>query len=76
VQKGPNLKLISELLSEHFEADLSIRFELDPRAKGAEAPAGTDRKSFNAAELLEKSPRLKSLVDKVDGEIIGVRKVK
>lgn len=76
VQKGPNLKLIGQMLSEHFAADLGIRFELDPEAKAVEAPGGTDRKSFNAAELLKKSPGLRNLVDKVDGEIIGVRKVK
>ncbi len=76
VQKAPNLKLIGEMLSEHFAANLSIRFELDPQATAVEAPGGADRKSFNAAELLQKSPRLKSLVDKIDGEIIGVRKAK
>lgn len=76
VQKGPNLKLLSQMLSEHYGANLSIRFEFDPLAKAVEAPRGTDRKSFNAAELLRKSPRLKDLVDKIDGEIIGVRKVK
>jgi DNA polymerase-3 subunit gamma/tau len=77
VQKPDNLNLILKVLREHFRANLSIRFKIDKQKENPNLkPEKPHADSADPEELLESSPRLRMLVDKVNGEIIGVRKTK
>jgi hypothetical protein len=76
VSKPDNLNLMMRVLREHFKTGLKVRVSVDPNRGGN---GRNDSKAVNPKvdpqELLERSPRLKSLVDKVDGEIVGIRKI-
>jgi len=77
VEKTSSLSLIAAALSAHFEADLRMDFDLDPNTRPPRVEADTDReRRVDAKQLMDESPRIRSLVEKVDGEIIGVRKAK
>ncbi len=74
VEKPSNLSLITECLKDQFAANLSIKFDAE-RQKDV-GSTDTERKHRNGVDvkkLLENSPRLQMLLEKVDGEIIGVR---
>ncbi len=74
VERPTNLSLITECLKDQFAANLSIKFDTE-RQKDA-GSTDTERKRRNGVDvkkLLENSPRLQMLLEKVDGEIIGVR---
>jgi DNA polymerase-3 subunit gamma/tau len=77
VQRGDNLSLIVAALREHYKANLSIAFDID-REKGTNS--GNQKENIlsktEVDALVENSPRLKRLLTRVDGEIIGVRKTK
>ncbi|MEE8578041.1 MAG: DNA polymerase III subunit gamma/tau [candidate division Zixibacteria bacterium] len=73
VKRPDNRKLIENALSEHFGTSLSIEFEM------TEPPPNSskDKKTMNRADakkLIADSPRIQSLIEKVDGEVIGIRK--
>jgi DNA polymerase-3 subunit gamma/tau len=68
VSKPDNLKLIHQTLREHFKANLTVQFAID--RKIAEKKPAVDPQ-----ELVNSSPRLKSLLDRVDGEIVGIKKI-
>lgn len=76
VQKSENQAAIVKALRDYYRANVSIRFDID---QTAEPPAAATEKSgpprIDPKKLLESSPRLKYLVEKVDGEIIGVKKL-
>jgi hypothetical protein len=76
VQKADNLSLILKTLRDHYKANLTLRFSIDPEK---ENPVAADdkpaRKKIDTAKLVESSPRLKMLMEKVDGEIIGIKDV-
>ena len=77
VEKPENLKLITTTMREHYGANLSIRFTVD---EAREKPSETDKKpngnGVDVTNLVENSPRLKMILEKVNGEIIGVKKTK
>ena len=77
VQKPDNLQLITSTLSDHFGDTMAVAVELDQNAR-ANPAAGEQNgiKKVNSKELVDKSPRLQRLIEKVDGEVIGVRPVK
>jgi DNA polymerase-3 subunit gamma/tau len=76
VQKPDNLNTIQKALREHFKANLTVRFSIDKDKEHPGLEAEKKRKnSVDTAKLIAGSPRLKMLIDKVDGEIIGVKKV-
>jgi hypothetical protein len=76
VQKADNVQTITNALRDYYKTNLSVRFEID---LSKEYPAGfveqSTAKSVDPVKLVENSPRLKKLMDKVDGEIIGIKKV-
>jgi hypothetical protein len=76
VQKPDNLATITRVLARHFDSNLSVQFAVD-ESVDTSVPDEIPRrvKKEDAEKLIEQSPRLKSLLDKVDGEIIGIRKV-
>lgn len=76
VQKQENLGLITRTLQRHFGYNLTVTFAVDNTAD-QNVPDEIPRrvKKEDADRLIEKSERLRSLLAKVDGEIIGIRKV-
>lgn len=76
VQKPENTNSIIQALREFYKSQVSIRFDIDRSREYppgfAEQPAG---QRIDPQKLVDGSPRLKWLVDKVDGEIIGIKKV-
>lgn len=75
LERPDNLRTVTEDLKQFFQANVSISFELDKELK---MPEKSEKKQVTREEinrLVDQSPRLKKLIEKVDGEIIGVRKV-
>ena len=77
VEKADNLNLILGTLREHYKSNLSIKFEIDPEKNRPSNSLGNNSLSKEDVDkLVENSPRLKKLIERVDGEVIGIRKVK
>ena len=75
VGKPDNMNLILTTLREHFRAGLTVRFDVDMEKDYARPEQATNTvSSTDARQLVDRSPRLKRLMDLVDGEIIGVKK--
>ncbi|MFQ5453039.1 MAG: DNA polymerase III subunit gamma/tau [Candidatus Zixiibacteriota bacterium] len=76
VEKPNNINLINSLLREHFKANLSIRFDID-HTKEADNDRAKPKKNnnINIEKLIENSPRIRKLLEKVEGQIIGVKKI-
>jgi len=77
VEKPGSLEMITGCLREHFGTNLGIRFDIDPH-KETEAPEPGARSSarVDVTKIADDSPRIRMLLEKVDGEIIGVKKKK
>ncbi|MFH1372542.1 MAG: hypothetical protein ABII79_01935 [bacterium] len=76
VERPENMRLITQILQQHFRAGLRLRFSMDDAAEPVKD--GNDRKNSNSndvARIVADSPRLKRLLEKVNGEIIGIKKV-
>ncbi|HOP07826.1 MAG TPA: DNA polymerase III subunit gamma/tau [candidate division Zixibacteria bacterium] len=76
VERPDNLSLIIACLREHYGANLSIAFDID-RTLQQEEPITTDpdHPKIKVSDLIKQSPRIRKLMDLVDGEIIGVKNV-
>lgn len=76
VERPESFNLITTALREYFKAAVRVRFDIDP-TKDAPLVENNRENTTKAdvAKLIESSPRLRMLLEKVDGEIIGVRKV-
>jgi len=74
VTKPEHSRLIEETLRDCYKANLSISFEID-RQKRNETGEDNGQAVVDPRELVDRSPRLKSLLEKVNGEIVGVKKV-
>ena len=77
VTKPENTELIRQVLREHFRAGLRITVSINPKNPGRQVKPerkGLTKEDIN--QIVANSPRIKTLLDKVDGEVIGVRKVK
>ena len=72
VAKPEHVKLVEQTLRECYKANLSVSFETDSQKQDT---AEDDSKAkVDPRELVDRSPRLKSLIEKVDGQIIGIKK--
>jgi DNA polymerase-3 subunit gamma/tau len=76
LQKESNLSLIKEAASQHYKTELSISFDIDPEKQAETAENNNGMTRADIDKLVENSPRLKSLIEKVEGEVIGVKKRK
>ncbi len=77
VERKSNLSLIVATLGRQYEANLEVAFEIDATASHPRDNSDSESgHKANAKEILEQSPRIRQLVDKFDGEIVGVRKQK
>jgi hypothetical protein len=73
-EKPANVNLIRTILADQFAANLSITFKIDSQKDDDKTEK--DKKSSTSVDLkklVEESPRLQKLIERVDGEIIGVR---
>lgn len=76
VTKTENLKMLQEALRDHFRSNLLLKFEIDKRKAPAKKSYDEGRKPrVDPKQLLEKSERLRSIVERFDGEIIGIKKI-
>lgn len=75
-EKPDNLNLMTTALKEHFKASISIKFDIDPK-KSVPPLENNERRVSKAevARIIQSSPRLRMLLEKVDGEIIGIKKL-
>lgn len=74
VTKPDNLKTIQQVLGDNYHVNLTVSFELDQHRPDPNGDGNGNRK-IDTQELIDNSPRLKSLLERVDGEIVGVKKV-
>ncbi|MEE8149377.1 MAG: hypothetical protein V3T75_02875, partial [candidate division Zixibacteria bacterium] len=77
IERPENFRLITEDLRLFFDSNVSLKLEVDDRQSATPAPTPTKKNGMSRAEvekLVENSPRLKKLIEDVDGEIIGVKK--
>jgi len=76
VNKPEKKTVIEEALREFYGLTVRIEFEIDKTLK-ASAPTRKrpEKTRIDADDLLKKDPDLKKMVDRIDGEIIGRRKV-
>jgi DNA polymerase-3 subunit gamma/tau len=76
VQKQENQAVILKALRDHFRSNVTVKFDIDSTR---EHPSLAEERNAGAKidpkKLIESSPRLKYVVDKVDGEIIGLKKI-
>ncbi len=76
VQKPENTTAVNRALSEHFRANLRINVSIDPNHRSPEPKR--QRKEYSKEEadkIVANSPRIQLLLKRVDGEVVGVRKV-
>lgn len=76
LEKPEHKKNIEQHLGDFFKARISIKFFVDEKRE--DKFDTMDEKSSRLAEtarLVENSPRLKKLIEQVDGEVIGVKKI-
>ncbi len=77
VEKTDNFALIVSALREYFKANVSIKFEIDrDKALPDNWTGQNGGSSVDVNKLVADSPRIKMLLEKVDGQVIGVKKVK
>jgi DNA polymerase-3 subunit gamma/tau len=76
VERPESFNLITTALREYFKAAVRVRFDIDPTKNNPPEESGKKNNTkMDVKKLIESSPRLRRLLEKVDGEIIGVRKV-
>jgi DNA polymerase-3 subunit gamma/tau len=75
MQRNDNQRVITEALRNHFGGNLSIRFSLAADEEIQTPAAAGDEKKVDVKSLIEKSPRLKALIERVDGEVIGIKEI-
>jgi hypothetical protein len=75
LERPDNLRTITEDLKQFFQANVSISFEVDKELKMPEIKEKKQVTREDINRMIDQSPRLKKLIEIVDGEIIGVRKV-
>jgi DNA polymerase-3 subunit gamma/tau len=75
VSKPENVKAVTELLRDHFKANLKISFDIDPDKTNPHEEDEKAQRPVQAGELLARSPELQKILKLVDGEIIGVKKI-
>jgi DNA polymerase III subunit gamma/tau len=70
-----NLGILSNALRDYFRAPVSVTIAEIP-ASESDTTLPPQDKQVDVNQLIDNSPRLKQLIEKVDGEVLGVRKHK
>ena len=74
VEKPDNKRLIGDTLNNFFKTNISVMFDIDITRTDIDIDHKTvEKRKTDIKKLLENSPRLKELIKRVDGEIIGIR---
>ena len=76
VNKREHAELISRTLREHYKTNLTVSFDIDLQKQDTDDSRKKAAPKIDPHELVERSPRLKRLLERIDGEIVGIRKVK
>ncbi len=79
IQKPENMMIIKEALTNHYRAPIDIICISDTNSKAASGiDISSQQRPFktDVTKLVKQSPRLKMLIEKVNGEIIGVKRTK
>jgi len=75
-QRSDNMTLIMQVLRDYYKANIGINLKIDPDKKSVHAGADNIQKpKVDVNKLVENSPRIKMLIDKIDGEIVGVKQL-
>jgi len=75
-QRSDNLNLIMQVLRDFYKANIGLNFKIDPDKKNVLSGGDRSQKpKVDVNKLVENSPRIKMLIDKIDGEIIGVKQI-
>jgi len=74
VTKPDHLRLIQQTLRDCYRANLTVSFDIDHNKQEPLDGDGEKKPEVDPQKLVENSPRLKNLLEKVDGEIIGIKK--
>jgi exonuclease V gamma subunit len=75
VNKREHAELIGRTLREQYKTNLSISFAVDHAKADTDESDKKASRRVDPSRLLERSPRLRRLLERVDGEIVGIRKV-
>ena len=76
VEKKENFDIITASISEYFEAKIRISFELDENIPLDEQDEIEQNDSkIKLQEIVGNSDRIKNLLEKVDGKVVGIKKV-
>ncbi len=77
VEKKDNLGTITEALREHFHASVNVQIDLDMNDHEKPALAGKSEQEakIDVKSLIDRSERIKNIIERFDGEVIGVKKV-
>ena len=75
IDKPEKIAAIEKCLNEFYRTALKVKLVVDRNKADDKGGNGQQKaEKVDPKELMEKSPRLKRLVDRVEGEIIGVQK--
>jgi DNA polymerase III subunit gamma/tau len=74
-QSPEQFGILSNALRDYFRAPITITMA-DTPATDSETTLPPQEKAVDVNQLIDKSPRLKQLIERVDGEVLGVRKHK
>ncbi|MEE8404124.1 MAG: hypothetical protein V3S17_01900, partial [candidate division Zixibacteria bacterium] len=78
IERPDNFRLITEDLRTFFESNVTLKLEIDDHLSAAPTATPAMKSSITRDEvekLVSNSPRLKKLIEDVDGEIIGIKKL-
>lgn len=76
VEKPHYMSIISESLRDFFKTNLKVKFEVDLNKKNNIAPkASPQPEKLDTEKLLAEDDRLRNIVERFDGEVVGRKKV-
>lgn len=76
VEKPNYMSIISSSLREFFKSNLKINFEIDVSKKPTAIPKpDSEPEKVDADKLLQDDEKLKNIVERFDGEVVGKKKV-
>ncbi len=77
VERAENHQVIQTAAREYFKAPLRFTYDIDLTQPGIAIKSNnTNNIKEELAAIIKRSPRLQELLEKVNGEVVGIRKVK
>lgn len=76
IEKPESKSIVEETLRDFYKIAVRIKFVIDSKIKTpVHTQKGPENLKIDAEDLFAKNPDLKKMVDRVDGEIVGRRKI-